>query len=386
VYHQVVDDLSKLEGSLRWGVGSCVHGRCIRGAMLRPLPLLVMLAPLFVACGDEPGSDESFATALPKSLTLRLEVGSDGALSLKSSGKSLACFERFDGLAGERISCSRSGEKLQILIKDDGTSVLAVRDLGKKRGYYACSRTGDAAGAPAEMKCKLTTIEPRGSGGLSSPFDASVEGVSVPNSHWVNDEETILRGMEPRSPEQYAELKELGVSRVVVFKNMTGKDTIDEEIAGWGLPEGDLLHVPFQWKDFDGFETPCEQTVAALRFIRDSVEADERVFFHCTVGEDRTGYLAAMYALVFEGADPRTAFEMEMCEHGYASGNPQKPGFVLGKLDDHLTPLYRSMAFLVADQKLNEELDPAVCAAAPEVPDEFLPDTLACGVSTTLEP
>jgi hypothetical protein len=52
----------------------------------------------------------------------------------------------------------------------------------------------------------------------------------------------------------------------------------------------------------------------------------------------------------------------------------------------HLTPLYRSMAFLVADQQLTEELDPAVCAAAPEVPEDFLPATLACGVSTTLDP
>jgi hypothetical protein len=44
------------------------------------------------------------------------------------------------------------------------------------------------------------------------------------------------------------------------------------------------------------------------------------------------------------------------------------------------------MAFLVADQQLTEELDPAVCAAAPEVPEDFLPGTLACGVSTTLDP
>jgi hypothetical protein len=361
----------------------CVH---VAAPMVRPASLLLLLAPLAVACDAEPSSDESFATALSKTLTLRLEVGSGGALIAKSSGKSLECFERFDGLDGERISCARSGEKVQILVKDDASSVVVVRDLANKRGYYECSRSGDAAGAPAQMKCKLTTIEPRGTGGLSSPFDGSVEGVSVPNTHWVNDDETILRGMEPRTPEQYAELKELGVSRVVVFKNMTGKDTIDEEIAGWGLPEGDLLHVPFQWKDFDGFETPCEQTIEALRFIRDSVEAEERVFFHCTVGEDRTGYLAAMYALIFEGGDPRAAFDSEMCERGYASGNPQKPGFVLGKLDDHLTPLYRSMAFLVADQKLTEELDPGVCASTPEVPPTFLPEALVCGVSTTLEP
>jgi hypothetical protein len=354
--------------------------------MVRSTSVLLLVAPLAAACDAEPSTDESFATELSKSLTLRLELGPSGALEAKSSGKSLECFERFDGLDGERISCQRSGEKVQILVKRDGSSVVAVRDLAKKRGYYECSRKGDVAGAPAEMKCKLTTIEPRGTGGLSSPFDASVDGVSVPNTHWVNDDETLLRGMEPRTPEQYEELKALGVSRVVVFKNMTGKDTIDEELAGWSLPDGALLHVPFQWKDFADFQTPCEQTLAALRFIREGLESDEKVFFHCTVGEDRTGYLAAMHALLFEGGDPRAAFDAEMCEHGYAAGNPQKPGFVLGKLADHLTPLYRSMAFLVADGKLTDALDPAVCEAEPEVPEDFLPGTLACGVSTTLEP
>jgi hypothetical protein len=191
--------------------------------------------------------------------------------------------------------------------------------------------------------------------------------------------------MEPRTPEQFDELRAAGVERVLIFKNTTGHDDVGEEIAAWGLPEGDVLHVPFQWKDLDGFTTPCEQTLQALRFIEESEAAEQTVFFHCTVGEDRTGYLAAVRA-VLDGEDARAAFDGDMCEHGYASGNPQKPGFVLGKLEDGLTPLYRSMAYLIAQGVLTDRLESAACAAQPEVPEDFMPDALVCGTSTTLVP
>lgn len=345
-----------------------------------------LLALNALGCTEDVSEDQSFATALSKTLTLRLSE-TEGALTLKSAGKSLACGERFDGLAGERITCERSGETVEIIVKSEGASVVVVRDLGSSRGYYSCTRSGEVAGAPAEMKCKLTKLRPRGTGGLSSPFDSDVEGVSVPNSHWVDAEETVLRGMEPRTPAEFDELREAGIDKVVIFKNTTGKDDVGEEIAAWGLPHGDVLHVPFQWKDFDGFSTPCKQTLDALRFIRDSEKAGKKVFFHCTVGEDRTGYLAALHGLLFEGeSDPRAAFDADMCEHGYGSGNPQKPGFVLGKLEGGLTPLYRSMAFLIHEGALTDALEAGVCQKQPVVPADFMAEPLVCGTSTTLVP
>jgi hypothetical protein len=350
------------------------------------LLLALGFTALAVGCDAVPQADELDATALSKTLTLRFESKEPGVISLKSSGKKLSCSERFEGIEGERITCAREGEKLQVIVKASGDTVVAVRDLSGKRGYYTCSRTGDVAGAPAEMKCKLTAITPRGSGGLSSPFDSSVEGVSVPNSHWVDDDETVLRGMEPRTPEQLDELRAAGVEKVLIFKNTTGNDDVGKEVAAWALPADDVLHVPFHWKDFGGFREPCEQTLEALRFLRDAEAAGETVFFHCTVGEDRTGYLAALRALLVEGADARRAFETNMCEHGYASGNPQKPPFVLGKLEDGLTPLYRSMAFLIQEGVLTEELEAAACETEPVVPEEFLADPLVCGTSTRLVP
>jgi hypothetical protein len=208
----------------------------------------------------------------------------------------------------------------------------------------------------------------------------------VPNSHWADADQLVLRGMEPRTAAQYDELRAAGIQQVLIFKNTTGTDTVAAEIATWALPEGDLLHVPFRWTDLGGFQTACEQSLDAVRFIHASAEAGRKVFFHCTVGEDRTGYLAALHALLFEGADARNAFEDDMCEHGYAAGNPQKPAYVIGKLTQELTPLFRSMAYLVTEGLLTAELDPAVCASPPEVPDDFLSDPLTCGVSTLLVP
>src|SRR6185503_18904985 len=113
------------------------------------------------------------------------------------------------------------------------------------------------------------------------------------------------------------ELRAAGIEKVVIFKNPTGKDDVAKEIAAWKLPSDGVLHVPFQWKDFSGFSDPCKQTLDALRFIRKSEAEHRKVFFHCTVGEDRTGYLAAMHGLLFEGVESRSAFDQDMCEHGY---------------------------------------------------------------------
>ncbi len=357
--------------------------------MRRPLALsaLAVVSLLGVGCADDIDSNEELATeSLSQSLTLRFQATQAGELSLKSSGKLLSCTERFQGVAGERVSCERAGESVEVIVKSDDDAVVVVRDVKSKRGYYTCSRAGDVEGVPAEMKCTLTKLRPRGTGGLSSPFDSAVEGVSVPNSHWVDGQATLLRGMEPRTPAQFDELRAVGIEKVLIFKNTTGQDDVGKEIAAWSLPSGDVLHVPFQWKDFSGFSEPCEQTLEALRFIRAAEAAEKKLFFHCTVGEDRTGYLAAMHGLLFEKADARAAFDADMCEHGYGAGNPQKPGFVLGKLEDGLTPLYRQMAFLVSEGKLTSKLESTACESEPTVPDDFMSEPLACGTSTTLVP
>ncbi len=356
--------------------------------LLTGLGLALVVSSALTGCSADAGSDtdEASAVTMTKTLSLRFGTDADGVLSLRSGGRLLACTERFDGVSGERVSCAGTDEKLQVIVKDDGASVVAVRDVGGKRGYYTCSRSGDVDRLPATMSCKVATLTPRGTGGLSSPFDSSVDGISVPNTHWVDPDHMILRGMEPRTPEQFGELHAAGVERALVFKNSTTQDDVPGELAAWSLPEGDAIQIPFAWKDYTGFQEPCEQTVEALRFVRESVEAKKKVFFHCTVGEDRTGYLAALYDVLYQGANANDAFDRDMCEHGYAGGNPQKPFFVLGALGRGLTPLYREMAFLVHEGLLTDKLESGACAKEPEVPSDFMPDALSCGTSTTLVP
>ena len=151
--------------------------------------------------------------------------------------------------------------------------------------------------------------------------------------------------------------------------------------------------IPFKWKDIGAFAEPCKQTIEGLKFIASNTAAGKKTFFHCTVGEDRTGLLAAMHRLVSEptlGADK--AWDQEMCERGYGSGNPLKPAFVTSALDHALTPLYRKLAWMVATGKIRaNQLDPAVCSADPEGDAAFaanaLPLTrLQCGTSTRFEP
>jgi len=359
---------------------------CDNNFIMRSLLMVMSLALVgATGCALEDTDVSDSENNLTETWTLRFALDDD-ALILRSSGRRLECDERFEGLAGERVTCERNGEKVQVIVKAEGTSVVAVRDMDYERGYYDCSREGDVEGLPTYMKCKRTTITPRGTGGLSSPFDSTAPGITIPNSHWVDEGQTVLRGMEPRTPEQFDELRAVAIEKVLIFKNSTSNHPVSEEVEAWDLAAEDVLHVPFRWKDLGGFQAPCEQTLQALGFIRESEQASEPVFYHCTVGEDRTGYLAAVYAMLYYGADARSAFEDDMCERGYASGNPQKPYFVVGTLAGEVTPLYRSMAYLVHEGALDGELDPSVCAVEPTVPDEFLSEPLICGVSTTLVP
>jgi protein tyrosine/serine phosphatase len=100
------------------------------------------------------------------------------------------------------------------------------------------------------------------------------------------------------------------------------------------------------------------------------------LFVHCTVGEDRTGYIAALYKIAFKGLDTKTAFRDEMCARGYAEGDPEKPAKVSQIVHETLTPLFLKMSDLArrhpeAFRKLDTRLcqaDPWLAANAKHVP------------------
>jgi len=108
-------------------------------------------------------------------------------------------------------------------------------------------------------------------------------------------------------------------------------------------------------------------TVRSLKQLKAWQSAGKTAFFHCTVGEDRTGYLAGLYRLLTEQSTPADIFQQEMCERGYSAGNPQKPQIaVVNEVDNDLTPLYAKMAFKIANGELSAtSLDENVCTTDP---------------------
>ena len=63
--------------------------------------------------------------------------------------------------------------------------------------------------------------------GLKSPFKSSVEGINIPNTHDVEGDGTILRGMAPFG--HISELVEADVTDILIFKHQT-RGEVDKEI------------------------------------------------------------------------------------------------------------------------------------------------------------
>jgi hypothetical protein len=111
---------------------------------------------------------------------------------------------------------------------------------------------------------------------------------------------------------------------------------------------------------------------------------------HCTVGEDRTGYLSGLYRLLGDGASGvDTIFHDEMCQRGYSSGNPQKPfAGVATEIDNDLTPLFLKMAFKISRGELTPtSLDESVCDVDPSSDPAFTEpqwnaESFRCAIST----
>ncbi|MEZ4263375.1 MAG: tyrosine-protein phosphatase [Polyangiaceae bacterium] len=376
---------------------------------LRPFAAaLCASALLAVGCASAaPADDADVSEDELRPVTLRVEVDAQGGVTLDDSPRfksrargGLTCSERFELDGRVRYGCSRGEEWLEIIAKEPGRALVMHKAAGRgsdKRAFFACSGSAGQGALPERMRCSPAPLRDRGgNGGLSSPFDSTVDGISIPNTHAVGlAGGSLLRGMAPRSPAQFDELIAADVGAVLIFKNATGRgDEIGDErdaFVARGVPGARVLHVPFQWKDLGGFREPCEQTVSALKFVADNLAAGRKTFFHCTVGEDRTGLLAAVRRLTTEdGLAADRAWDEEMCERGYGAGNPLKPSFVVRTLATNLAPLYRKMAYLAVKGRL-DTLDASVCQTDPTSEPDFEATAVArarleCGTSTRFEP
>lgn len=193
------------------------------------------------------------------------------------------------------------------------------------------------------------------------PFD------KIGNAHSLHPENRVIRGAEPLGHAKT--LAKNGITDVIIFKKETKTEVSDEvaELRAAGFSSEKIMTIPFAWKDVKDFETPCKQSIRALQMIRDVLKSsDRKIYFHCTVGEDRTGLLAGLYRMVFENWDVEKSFGAEMCYHGYADGNRKKPKNVAETVDRNLTPVFVRMAYLVKLKKLTaEKIDESVCNEDP---------------------
>lgn len=174
---------------------------------------------------------------------------------------------------------------------------------------------------------------------LTSSFASSVEGITIGNTHEVT--EGIFRGSQPGK--KLAELADFGIKEVIIFKSQT-KNEVDQELAELKNLAIKSHHIPFRWKELESVQVACEQTVKALQILRKAHKASRPVFFHCTVGEDRTGLLAGLWRMEQENLSTEEAWQSEMCERGYADGNSKKPWVVTKSIHQELTPLFLALA------------------------------------------
>ena len=192
---------------------------------------------------------------------------------------------------------------------------------------------------------------------LSSPFSSSVSGLTIPNSHIVSSHSGgyVIRGQAPQTSE-IDQLLSIGVERVLIFKNQTQGEVTKEmsDLKKKGFRANDILQVDMPWKDISNFQDVCDMTIKSLQFLEESAQSRRTVYFHCTVGEDRTGYLAGLWGLW--NGDFRSvnkAFKEEMCDKGYEAGEHKKPYTVVKAVRENLTPTFLKMVDLLAQARRN---------------------------------
>lgn len=230
---------------------------------------------------------------------------------------------------------------------------------------------------------------------LYSPFPSQIAdetGITIPNARFVNGNKKVLRSMRPWTEDSNVpgimsvdsnlvdQIINANVTDLVIFKTQEpDRDDIaiqKDAFIAKGFTEAQITAIPFPWKGFTDFKEVCKMSLQALRKlkeIKDDTTGERKVLFHCTVGEDRTGYLAALFSLLEAGNLRNTPekvkeiFQQEACRGGYEGGNANKPRAVKVSIQEALTPLFTKMAFKIQRgyltwDKLNDsqcDIDPA---------------------------
>lgn len=194
---------------------------------------------------------------------------------------------------------------------------------------------------------------------ISSLSALAVDGLTIKNSFEVGKSGNVFRGREPGK--NVGELAHIGITDVIIFKNEV-KQEVTKEIAA--LKELGLKshHIAFEWKDLSSMQGPCEEVIEALQIIELVKSKNDKVYFHCTAGEDRTGVLAGLFQMLDAKQSRAAVFKDEMCARGYADGNLKKPFMVYNAVHKALTPLFIALAEKIESGELKSgKLSKKVC-------------------------
>ncbi|MBI2519397.1 MAG: tyrosine-protein phosphatase [Bdellovibrio sp.] len=194
----------------------------------------------------------------------------------------------------------------------------------------------------------------------ASSFKSSIKELDIRNTHYVGKTLQIIRGQAPQA--NVHQLVDLNVTDVLIFKNETKNEVQAElkELKQLGIKGH---HIPFLWKDIRNHKLACRQMVQAIHLIEKVTgEENGKIFFHCTVGEDRTGILAGVWRLLSEKRpQAENTFQREMCQRGFAEGNPDKPEHVVTQVQENLSPLYMFFAEQIENGLTINDLDESLC-------------------------
>lgn len=215
-------------------------------------------------------------------------------------------------------------------------------------------------------------------------FTSTVNGVTIANAHELTHKVgRVIRGSEPKGKLQ--ELFDINVTDVVLFKNDVKGEVKSEEaqLMKAGFTNDQIKSIPFPWKDITNQVKVCEQALDALNFVLTVAQDKKRtVFFHCTAGEDRTGLLAGIFRMAYDGWTMEKAYKQEMCERGFAYGNPKKPVLVSKTVHDGLGVVFQKMASIISEVGVADNYPLSLCKKMNKISIEVVDLLPICKKST----
>ena len=183
----------------------------------------------------------------------------------------------------------------------------------------------------------------------------------IKNYHQLTEQ--VFRSAAPGKNTGF--LAKAGFTHVLIFKNEI-KNEVELEIKDLekiGIQRQNIFTIPFAWKDMGLLEDSCDQVVMALDYLAQIEKSKtNKILFHCSMGEDRTGALAGLYRMLYSGWELDKAFQVEMCANGYEAGDKGKPMSVVTSVRNEVTPVFLAVASLILQKKISfNNLNRQVC-------------------------